>query len=153
MDHGTFHGVSLALIRVESNGETDRPVPGAFIYHALYSDVCTSSGHGTTSGPTNEERGGALRRGFNSPSPLLPYPTLPYPTVCDANMDDLTVQESTPSAGKSLRFKLAFIGLASIDFVFQFDATALGVALPVRRLFPLSAVRDTDLPCRPLPKP
>ncbi|SMQ54919.1 unnamed protein product [Zymoseptoria tritici ST99CH_3D7] len=45
-------------------------------------------------------------------------------------MDNLTVQESTPSAGKSLRFKLAFIGLASIDFVFQFDATALGVALP-----------------------
>ncbi|CAK3821149.1 related to multidrug transporter [Lecanosticta acicola] len=35
-----------------------------------------------------------------------------------------------PPAGKSWRFKLAFLGLACIDFVFQFDATALGVALP-----------------------
>lgn len=32
---------------------------------------------------------------------------------------------------KSWAFKLAFIGLASTAFVFQMDATALGIALPV----------------------
>ena len=32
---------------------------------------------------------------------------------------------------KPLSFKLAFIGLASAVFVFQIDATALGIALPV----------------------
>lgn len=32
---------------------------------------------------------------------------------------------------KSLSFKLAFIGLAASMFVFQVDATALGIALPV----------------------
>lgn len=32
---------------------------------------------------------------------------------------------------KSLAFKLAFIGLAASVFVFQVDATALGIALPV----------------------
>lgn len=46
-------------------------------------------------------------------------------------MEDMTVQDNTPPVGKSFRFKLAFIGLALINFVFQFDATALGVALPV----------------------
>lgn len=33
---------------------------------------------------------------------------------------------------KSLAFKLAFIGLSATLFVFQVDATALGIALPVR---------------------
>lgn len=37
--------------------------------------------------------------------------------------------ESTPK--KSLSFKLAFVGLAAILFVFQLDATCLGIALPV----------------------
>ncbi|KXT04063.1 hypothetical protein AC578_4906 [Pseudocercospora eumusae] len=37
---------------------------------------------------------------------------------------------TSPSSGKSWRFKLAFLGLVCIDFVFQFDATALGVAIP-----------------------
>jgi hypothetical protein len=37
--------------------------------------------------------------------------------------------EQTPK--KSLAFKLAFIGLAASMFVFQLDATALGIALPV----------------------
>ncbi|KAI2780392.1 MFS general substrate transporter [Daldinia loculata] len=36
--------------------------------------------------------------------------------------------ESTPK--KSLSFKLAFVGLAAILFVFQLDATCLGIALP-----------------------
>lgn len=35
------------------------------------------------------------------------------------------------SSKKSLAFKLAFIGLAASMFVFQLDATALGIALPV----------------------
>ena len=41
---------------------------------------------------------------------------------------------------KPLSFKLAFIGLAAAVFVFQIDATSLGVALPVSffELFSLS---------------
>ncbi|RGP76729.1 hypothetical protein FLONG3_5169 [Fusarium longipes] len=35
-----------------------------------------------------------------------------------------------PKQKKSLAFKLSFIGLAAILFVFQIDATALGIALP-----------------------
>lgn len=35
------------------------------------------------------------------------------------------------AAKKSLAFKLAFIGLAASCFVFQLDATSLGIALPV----------------------
>ncbi|KAH7463400.1 hypothetical protein FOMA001_g18076 [Fusarium oxysporum f. sp. matthiolae] len=37
---------------------------------------------------------------------------------------------SQPKPKKSLAFKLAFIGLAATLFVFQVDATALGIALP-----------------------
>jgi len=48
------------------------------------------------------------------------------------------LEEETPEPGnenlrtkKPLSFKLAFTGLASAVFVFQIDATALGIALPV----------------------
>ncbi|KAM0193868.1 hypothetical protein ACHAPI_007533 [Fusarium lateritium] len=37
-----------------------------------------------------------------------------------------------PKQKKSMAFKLAFMGLAATLFVFQMDATALGIALPVR---------------------
>jgi hypothetical protein len=40
-------------------------------------------------------------------------------------------EPSQPKQKKSLAFKLSFIGLAAILFVFQIDATALGIALPV----------------------
>jgi hypothetical protein len=40
-------------------------------------------------------------------------------------------ESSQPKQKKSLAFKLSFIGLAAILFVFQIDATALGIALPV----------------------
>lgn len=40
--------------------------------------------------------------------------------------------ETSPK--KSLAFKLAFVGLASSLFVFQLDATALGIALPVSNI-------------------
>ncbi|KAF4969486.1 hypothetical protein FSARC_3272 [Fusarium sarcochroum] len=40
------------------------------------------------------------------------------------------VEENQPKQKKSLAFKLAFIGLAATLFVFQVDATALGIALP-----------------------
>lgn len=36
-----------------------------------------------------------------------------------------------PKIKKSLSFKLAFIGIAASLFVFQLDATCLGIALPV----------------------
>ncbi|KAG8672460.1 hypothetical protein FPOAC2_05851 [Fusarium poae] len=39
-------------------------------------------------------------------------------------------EPSQPKQKKSLAFKLSFIGLAAILFVFQIDATALGIALP-----------------------
>ena len=39
------------------------------------------------------------------------------------------------TAKKSLSFKLAFIGLAASAFVFQLDATCLGIALPVSNTF------------------
>ncbi|KAM0501069.1 hypothetical protein ACHAP8_004797 [Fusarium lateritium] len=39
-------------------------------------------------------------------------------------------QPSQPKQKKSVAFKLSFIGLAAILFVFQIDATALGIALP-----------------------
>ncbi|CEI61870.1 hypothetical protein FVEN_g2926 [Fusarium venenatum] len=39
-------------------------------------------------------------------------------------------QPSQPKQKKSLAFKLSFVGLAAILFVFQIDATALGIALP-----------------------
>jgi hypothetical protein len=41
-------------------------------------------------------------------------------------------ESSLPKQKKSLAFKLAFIGLSATLFVFQVDATALGIALPVR---------------------
>jgi hypothetical protein len=41
------------------------------------------------------------------------------------------VDDIEPTPKKSLAFKLAFIGLAASLFVFQLDATALGIALPV----------------------
>lgn len=45
-----------------------------------------------------------------------------------AERNDLVDVDPKP---KSLAFKLAFIGLAASVFVFQLDATALGIALPV----------------------
>lgn len=42
-----------------------------------------------------------------------------------------SVDDVEPTPKKSLAFKLAFIGLAASLFVFQLDATALGIALPV----------------------
>lgn len=47
-----------------------------------------------------------------------------------------------PPPKKSLAFKLAFVGLASSRFVFHLDATALGIALPVR---PALSSRETEL--------
>jgi hypothetical protein len=41
-------------------------------------------------------------------------------------------QGRQPKQKKSVAFKLAFIGLSATLFVFQVDATALGIALPVR---------------------
>lgn len=40
-------------------------------------------------------------------------------------------ERAEPTTKKSLSFKLAFIGLAASLFVFQLDATCLGIALPV----------------------
>ncbi|KAK3938616.1 MFS transporter [Diplogelasinospora grovesii] len=40
------------------------------------------------------------------------------------------VDNTEPTPKKSLSFKLAFIGLAATLFVFQMDATCLGIALP-----------------------
>ncbi|KAJ5881169.1 uncharacterized protein N7473_012222 [Penicillium subrubescens] len=39
-------------------------------------------------------------------------------------------EDAEPTTKKSLSFKLAFIGLAASLFVFQLDATCLGIALP-----------------------
>jgi len=49
-------------------------------------------------------------------------------------LDEGTIHPSNrkPRTSKPLSFKLAFIGLAAAVFVFQMDATALGIALPVR---------------------
>ncbi|RAO72274.1 uncharacterized protein BHQ10_008286 [Talaromyces amestolkiae] len=44
--------------------------------------------------------------------------------------DQLEVDPTEPKTKKSLSFKLAFIGLATSLFVFQVDATCLGIALP-----------------------
>lgn len=44
--------------------------------------------------------------------------------------------DSQPKQKKSLAFKLSFVGLAAILFVFQVDATALGIALPVSNQLP-----------------
>ena len=46
-------------------------------------------------------------------------------------------EDGAPSK-KPLAFKLAFIGLAAAVFVFQIDATSLGIALPVSSLKLLS---------------
>lgn len=45
--------------------------------------------------------------------------------------EQLDVGSTEPKTKKSLSFKLAFIGLAASLFVFQVDATCLGIALPV----------------------
>jgi hypothetical protein len=45
--------------------------------------------------------------------------------------EQLDVDPTKPTTKKSLSFKLAFIGLAASLFVFQVDATCLGIALPV----------------------
>lgn len=45
--------------------------------------------------------------------------------------DQLDLDTTEPKTKKSLSFKLAFIGLATSLFVFQVDATCLGIALPV----------------------
>ncbi|GAM41010.1 hypothetical protein TCE0_041f13801 [Talaromyces pinophilus] len=44
--------------------------------------------------------------------------------------EQLEVNSTEPKTKKSLSFKLAFIGLAASLFVFQVDATCLGIALP-----------------------
>lgn len=49
--------------------------------------------------------------------------------------EQLDVDSINPKAKKSLSFKLAFIGLAASLFVFQVDATCLGIALPVSDTF------------------
>lgn len=49
--------------------------------------------------------------------------------------EQLGVDSTKPKAKKSLSFKLAFIGLAASLFVFQVDATCLGIALPVSDTF------------------
>lgn len=41
------------------------------------------------------------------------------------------VENKAPTPKKSLSFKLVFVGLAASLFVFQVDATCLGIALPV----------------------
>lgn len=41
---------------------------------------------------------------------------------------------SKPAQKKSLSFKLALIGLAASLFVYQIDATCLGIALPVSEI-------------------
>lgn len=56
--------------------------------------------------------------------------TEPKPEAKDPEVPP--IDESRQSKQKkSLAFKLSFIGLAAILFVFQIDATALGIALPV----------------------
>ena len=50
-----------------------------------------------------------------------------------ASREQLDVNLTEPKPKKSLSFKLAFIGLAASLFVFQVDATCLGIALPVSR--------------------
>lgn len=50
--------------------------------------------------------------------------------------EQLDVDSTEPKTKKSLSFKLAFIGLATSLFVFQVDATCLGIALPVSHDFP-----------------
>lgn len=50
--------------------------------------------------------------------------------------EPLAVDSIEPKTKKSLSFKLAFIGLAASLFVFQVDATCLGIALPVSHDLP-----------------
>lgn len=50
--------------------------------------------------------------------------------------EQLDVDSTEPKTKKSLSFKLAFIGLAASLFVFQVDATCLGIALPVSQDIP-----------------
>ncbi|KAM0227800.1 hypothetical protein ACHAP5_012101 [Fusarium lateritium] len=52
----------------------------------------------------------------------------PKPPVAGPEPLELEIDE--PKQKKSMAFKLAFIGLAATLFVFQMDATALGIALP-----------------------
>ena len=52
----------------------------------------------------------------------------------DRTLEAVTVEqhiEDLPKSKKSRAFNLAFVGLGTAVFVFQLDATALGVALPV----------------------
>jgi hypothetical protein len=49
-------------------------------------------------------------------------------------------EDAEPTTKKSLSFKLAFIGLAASLFVFQLDATCLGIALPVSLQINLACV-------------
>lgn len=51
--------------------------------------------------------------------------------------EQLDVNSTEPKTKKSPSFKLAFIGLAASLFVFQVDATCLGIALPVSYDVPL----------------
>ncbi|KAJ4017483.1 hypothetical protein NW752_001389 [Fusarium irregulare] len=55
--------------------------------------------------------------------------TEPKPEAKDPEVPPID-ESRQPKQKKSLAFKLSFIGLAAILFVFQIDATALGIALP-----------------------
>lgn len=65
--------------------------------------------------------------------------------------EQLEVNSTEPKTKKSLSFKLAFIGLAASLFVFQVDATCLGIALPVSQIIPHSFPIDTNVIIRLYP--
>ncbi|RGP71012.1 hypothetical protein FSPOR_3700 [Fusarium sporotrichioides] len=69
-----------------------------------------------------------------SQQPAAVEPTTEHATNNKPQRQALEVTEQDESGQtkqkKSLAFKLSFIGLAAILFVFQIDATALGIALP-----------------------
>lgn len=58
--------------------------------------------------------------------------------------EENTANDVEASPKKSLAFKLAFVGLASSLFVFQLDATALGIALPVSNIHIFSQLHHTS---------
>lgn len=69
-------------------------------------------------------------------------------TGAETGAGDIPAERVNPDDGgakpkKSLAFKLAFIGLAASLFVFQLDATALGIALPVSNTTSPSAVAQS----------
>lgn len=72
------------------------------------------------------------------------------PTAEDLPLEHTTSQRGISNdnalpKGKSLSFKLAFIGLAASLFVFQLDATCLGIALPVSTCLRLPTGRSQKI--------